>query len=486
MDDFICVLCNKPGKSGSKDVVAIREKGSEGINRASQERNDDIVIVPGQKVHKKCRQEYCKPQNIERAKEPNAASSSQNRRPSVRSVESLFSFQTDCFYCGSEVVFQSVDKKSRSRDAFKVATLETKNVVLGVCSQRGDMWAEAVRARLLHVHDLPASDAVYHQSCSVNFRTGKQIPQSYSTTETASKKMKTGRPQNKEKRDAFLATVQYLRDNDEELLLSISDLQDKMNDYLGNPELCAYGHTHMKEELLGHLKNEIVITEINGRSNVVTLKSTADSILQEFHKSQVANKSQEEEKQMIIQTAARLIKQEIKSVTTPGTSYPQVDADVEKHLDFLPQSLRLFLTNVLAGKSRIKLASIGQTIMQATRPRALMAPLQIGLAIQLHHNFASRFLVDSLNSLGFCSSYDEVQNFSKNASSDQGTDIPSFGGDFVQYVGDNVDHNIRTLDGNIYLSRDGDDSGCDARHNARETCPEERSGSTGNLHGGAY
>ena len=106
----------------------------------------------------------------------------------------------------------------------------------------------------------------------------------------------------------------------------------------------------MKEELLGHLKNEIVITEINGRSNVVTLKSTADSILQEFHKSQVANKSQEEEKQMIIQTAARLIKQEIKSVTTSGTSYPQVDADVEKHLDFLLQSLRLFLTSVLAGE----------------------------------------------------------------------------------------------------------------------------------------
>ena len=112
MDDFIYVLCNKPGKSGSKDVVAIREKGSEGINRASQERNDDIVTVPGQKVNKKCRQEYCKPQNIERAKEPIAASGSQSRRPSVRSIESLFSFQTDCFYCGSEVVFQSVDKKA--------------------------------------------------------------------------------------------------------------------------------------------------------------------------------------------------------------------------------------------------------------------------------------------------------------------------------------------------------------------------------------
>ena len=57
--------------------------------------------------------------------------------------------------------------------------------------------------------------------------------------------------------------------------------------------------------------------------------------------------------------------------------------------------------------------SIGQTVMQATRPRALMAPLHTGLAIKLHHNFASRFLVDTPNSLGFCSSYKELKNFSK-------------------------------------------------------------------------
>ena len=41
-----------------------------------------------------------------------------------------------------------------------------------------------------------------------------------------------------------------------------------------------------------------------------------------------------------------------------------------------------------------------------------------------------------------------MQKFSKNASVEQATCIPSLGGEFVQYVGDNVDHNIRTLDGN--------------------------------------
>ena len=34
------------------------------------------------------------------------------------------------------------------------------------------------------------------------------------------------------------------------------------------------------------------------------------------------------------------------------------------------------------------------------------------------------------------------------AAVDQGTDIPEHSSQFVQYAADNVDHNIRTLDGN--------------------------------------
>ena len=69
--------------------------------------------------------------------------------------------------------------------------------------------------------------------------------------------------------------------------------------------------------------------------------------------------------------------------------------------------------------------------MQAARPRALMSLLQI----------------DTLNSHGFCSSYSEVQQFSRNAAVHHYTDIPDLNGEFVQYAADNVDHNVRTLDG---------------------------------------
>lgn len=48
--------------------------------------------------------------------------------------------------------------------------------------------AEDVKARLLHVRDLPAAEAVYHQTCSVNFRTKKQIPQVYALNQPPSKR----------------------------------------------------------------------------------------------------------------------------------------------------------------------------------------------------------------------------------------------------------------------------------------------------------
>ena len=150
----------------------------------------------------------------------------------------------------------------------------------------------------------------------------------------------------------------------------------------------------------------------------------------------------------IIKTAAKLIKNDLKSIPTSSDSYPTITTDAESHARYLPASLSTFLSVLNSEKNNIlKVASIGQAIVQAARPRVVIAPLQIGLAVQLHHNFASRFLIDTLHQHGFCSSYQEVQMFNNNAALSQGTDIPSFNGKFAQYAADNVDHNTRTLDG---------------------------------------
>ena len=122
---------------------------------------------------------------------------------------------------------------------------------------------------------------------------------------------------------------------------------------------------------------------------------------------------------------------------------------IESNLDYIPDCLKLLLrTLFIEANADMKIASIGQAVIQASRPRVLITPLQIGLGVQMHHHFSSKFLVDTLYRLGFCSSYTEIKKFEVSAAASQGTDIPGNNpGQFTQYIADNVDHNIRTLDG---------------------------------------
>ena len=442
-EEITCAICQK-SLDDVNDVVTLREKGSEGINRASTERNDLIQTVPGQKVHQTCRREYCHPSYINRAKKKERESSISSRRSLDRKTEQSFNFKTDCFFCGTNVDLE--DQKRRQGDVFRVTTLETKHTVLQTCFERKDEWAEVVRARILHVHDLPAADAIYHQACSVNFRTKKQIPMQFASEQRDVKKRKIGRPQDEEKNDTFLKVARFLQENDDEQI-TVVDLVEKMEEYLGDLASTAYGRTHMKARLQEHFGNEIIITEINGKPNVVTFRSTVAHILHDFH-AQPKNVDLETEKLNVIRTASRLIKSDIKLIKTSNDIYPLIETEAETNANFLPQTLKLFLEGILASKDDVKVASIGQAIIQAARPRVILAPLQVGLAVQLHHHFASRFLIDTLHRLGFCSSYQEAQLFNQNAALDQGTDIPDYNGEFVQYVADNVDHNVRTLDGN--------------------------------------
>ncbi|KAK3101064.1 hypothetical protein FSP39_000693 [Pinctada imbricata] len=158
----------------------------------------------------------------------------------------------------------------------------------------------------------------------------------------------------------------------------------------------------------------------------------------------------EEEKNRIILAAAKLIKSDIRSVPVEREYYPSTDtlSSGQKNLDFVPKGLQHFLRELIP-ESQLKMTSIGQAIMQASRPRSLIAPLQLGLAVQLHHNFGSRFLLDELNHLGFCSSYAEVQKFESSTAISQGLlKIPGYEEtDCLQFIADNVDHNIGTLDG---------------------------------------
>ena len=222
-----------------------------------------------------------------------------------------------------------------------------------------------------------------------------------------------------------------------------------MQDYCAN-ESEGFSTKHMKSRLQGHFGDSIVITNINGTADVVTFRTTAAAILQAFCDAPKLTDPKAEEMR-VVKAAADLIKNDIKCMTSSRETYPipEDTSSIEKNTDFVPQSLRLLLQTIFSEKeAELKIASIGQSIVQAARPRVLIAPLQIGLAIQMHHHFGSKFLIDSLHSSGFSSSYSEVKRFEMSAACSQSTAIPGITpGNFTQYVADNADHNVRTLDG---------------------------------------
>lgn len=341
-----CVICKQSVDGGGSSVSTLGEKGSSSINQASNTRGDNIHTVPGEKVHKDCRWTYINPQQIAKdTRQQESKPSTSSESHTLRSSTVSFSYSTDCLFCGTPAQF---GKKRKKPDVLQVKTIEFKDTLLATCRERGDDWSETVKARILHVHDLHAADAVYHQTCSVNFRTKKQIPVAYQTDTQESKRVKLGRPFADERTAAFLEVVKYLEENDDEQI-TINDLIDLMQQKLAHSEHEGYGYTHMKTRLQEHFGEKIIYTEINGKPNVVTLRTTARVVLQDYYETQQKQTNTSEEKIKLVQAAAKLIKQDIKDMLLSYESYPAID-DIESQeagVRFLPDTLRMLLKNYL-------------------------------------------------------------------------------------------------------------------------------------------
>lgn len=119
-------------------------------------------------------------------------------------------------------------------------------------------WSEKVMARISSVHDLPAADAMYHQICSSNFRTGKSIPLVFMSDADEQPASKRGRFKDSFQEEAFLQVMADLQQHDEEQT-TINDLIDNMKTYLGDRDSLPYGFTYMKKKIKDHYGDDIII-----------------------------------------------------------------------------------------------------------------------------------------------------------------------------------------------------------------------------------
>ena len=102
-------------------------------------------------------------------------------------------------------------------------------------------------------------------------------------------------------------------------------------------------------------------------------------------------------------------------------------------------------------KPPILQASIGQAIFHAVKPRSSVPPILLGTSVELDHVFGSKWLNSESNRLGWGLSSQEVTHFKRsvvcNESIEDYIKNSIKGKFFAQWSTDNVDHNVRTLDG---------------------------------------
>ncbi|XP_076037047.1 uncharacterized protein LOC143022627 isoform X2 [Oratosquilla oratoria] len=218
MDADKCAICNNE-LSSNEETFIVSQKGIDSINRASEQRGEKIIIQSGQRLHKKCRQRWINPKYLEIDRKNR---STHDEMPSCanRSL-CVFNFKEHCLFCCSGA---KSDRKERGVDVSHVETIEFKDRVLKVCEkvQNNDGWASTVKGRIGYVADLVSEEAHYHRTCFANFDSNKNIPKAFSSADS-SEKQNLGRPEDSERKQAFLEVANYLQQNDEEQL-TIVDL----------------------------------------------------------------------------------------------------------------------------------------------------------------------------------------------------------------------------------------------------------------------
>jgi hypothetical protein len=343
-----CIFCGKPVSEGKSN--ALTDKGCERIAEASIERGVEVTVKRGQEIHSECRRVFCNKIDIEYSlkRQLDSASGEPLKDMSLRSSEPVFNYREHCLFCGKPAKYGG---RKKEYDLILVRTFAFQNTVSRVCSTRSDNWSKSVKSRIDFVGDLHAADARYHKMCSGNFQSGKQTPLCFESDDlVSSKRQKLGRPKDSSRHEAFLKVADYLEANDEEQT-TIGDLIEKMQYYLGDSQSEAYRFSHMKDRILEHFGTRIIITEINGKPNVVTFRGVASTMLHDFYHQQ-KEADTEAEKMRLIKTVVQLIKSDIKSIVHDKNVYPSsLDiSNTEAAIEYLPESLALLLRLLFVGK----------------------------------------------------------------------------------------------------------------------------------------
>ncbi|KAJ8892831.1 hypothetical protein PR048_005412 [Dryococelus australis] len=233
-----------------------------------------------------------------------------------------------------------------------------------------------------------------------------------------------GRPADRAKQYAFGKLQEYIENSDEcQLFL------DQLIVAVGGGE--TYTGNHLK--LLAHYGDPIFITETIGRACIVNFKDSAGDILYKWYDEWKT--SETDERLRIVETAAAVICEDIRSKVYQPDAYMSSDSNLGD-MSLLPDTLQCFIEKVVETRVKSdvsvnrKRAATGQALVSACRPYSYISPIILGVGVYL----ADTWPLENLYEYSVI-----IHKESKAVHMNQGG--------YCQYAFDNADFNVRTLTG---------------------------------------
>ena len=212
----------------------------------------------------------------------------------------------------------------------------------------------------------------------------------------------------------------------------------------------AYTLKSFRDKLKAKYKDHVYFVKSAGcKGELVCFKEMTDYILRQL------KEQGSETKEDVVKAAAKIIKEEIRETNFSKDFYPSVDniSFSEEGEKWIPESPRMFMKFLVP--SRLKQLSLSQCIVQATRPRTVIAPIPFGVGIDIDKSTGCKQLITHLARLGFSVTPEEVSRYKQSAIEGMDNDESKqeeLSSGYKQWVADNVDHNVGTFDGQRNLS----------------------------------
>ncbi|CAG5100866.1 Protein of unknown function [Cotesia congregata] len=401
-DICICCICNSKFEDGDIKTT-VGPRGMENFISCSLERGDGKHVIWKNEnkliIHEECRVSYISKERVAVTKKRKLST-----EPTINELSTDFDYKNCCVICAlpcSEKLENKKPKKHRRKIHIIMENSTFKNRILEQCKKCTNESVNAVVKRLNDVDNLFSVGATYHNNCDVNFLSKLvSVKSSVNIRNTQYDKQF-------EKLFTFL-------ENSEEPQWTL----DEIINVLGEP---APNRKYVKNVLSERYEDKIIFSS-NGRNRtIVTLKGFAEDLILDYFRNNISAENEKEKKSNILKLAARYIREDIRGMGMETEYYPPSNGFFgnDNINDVVPESLTSFLSDIILPQKKNvesykkKITAISHSIIAAVRPISFISSLQLALSIYIHSKYQSKLLINMLNRLGMCASYDETLGLSK-------------------------------------------------------------------------